>query len=55
MEKLSADCAKFPKRCFIVFTRNPMTGTDVQKYKVQFRQSFNSSFSLFKDKAEVPL
>ena len=55
MEKLSADCAKFPKRCFIVFSRNPMTGTDVQKYKVQFRQSFNSYFSLVKSKTEVAL
>lgn len=41
--------------CFIVFSRNPMTGTDVQKYKVQFRQSFNSCFSLEKDKVAVRL
>jgi len=55
IEKLSADCGRFPKRCFIVFTRNPMTGTDVQKYKVQFLKKFHSSFSLVKDKTVVPL
>ena len=55
VEKLSEDCANFPKRCFIVFTRNPMLGTDVQKYKVRFRQSFNASFDLVKNKKEVAL
>jgi hypothetical protein len=55
MEMLSADCANFPKRCFIVFNRNPMIGTDVQKYKVQFRQQFKSGLELVKDGAERPL
>jgi hypothetical protein len=55
IERLSADCPKFSKRCFIVFTRNPMTGTDLQKYKLQFQQEFSSYFALVKDKAEIPL
>src|SRR5947209_8726499 len=36
IEKLSVDRASLSKRSYIVFARNPMTGTDVQKYKVQF-------------------
>ena len=55
IEILSADRAGFLKRCFIVFNRNPMTGTDIQKYTLQFRRTFNSSFRLVKDKTEVPL
>jgi hypothetical protein len=55
MENLSADRAKFPKRCFIVFNRNPMIGTDVQKYKAQFRQTFRSGLDLVKSNKEVPL
>ena len=55
IKKLSADPAKFPKRCFIVFTRNPMLGTDVQKYKVHFFETFKASFDLVKDKKEVTL
>jgi hypothetical protein len=53
--KLSADRAKFPKRCFVVFTRNPLTGTDVQQLKLQFRKTFNSLFQPVRDKAEIPL
>jgi hypothetical protein len=55
IDKLSTDRACFRKRCFVVFTRNPMTGTDVQKYKVRFFRSFRAIFSLVKDKEEVPL
>ncbi len=55
IEKLSADHASLLKRCFVVFNRNPMTGTDTQKYKLQFRQTFNSGFRLVKDKTEVRL
>jgi hypothetical protein len=52
IERLSADRTRFPKRCFIVFNRNPMIGTDVQKYKAQFRQTFKSGLELVKNKAE---
>jgi hypothetical protein len=55
VERLSADMARLSKRCFIVFNRNPMTGTDVQKYKVQFRRMFNSYFALVKNEAEISL
>jgi hypothetical protein len=53
--KLSADRTRFPKRCFVVFTRNPMTGTDVQKHKVKFFQNFRAVFNLVRDRTEVPL
>ena len=55
IEKLSDNRAKISKRCFIVFHRNPMIGTDVQKYKAQFRQTFKSGLELVKDKSERPL
>jgi uncharacterized protein YjaZ len=55
IEKLSDDRAKRSKRCFIVFNRNPMIGTDVQKFKAQFRQTFKSGLELVKDQAEVLL
>jgi len=55
VERLSADRAKYPKRCFIVFNRNPMIGTDLQKYKAQFWQKFKSGLELVKDGAERPL
>jgi predicted metalloendopeptidase len=52
MEKLSADLTKLPKRCSIVFNRNPMIGTDLQKLKAQFWQKFISHLELVKDRAE---
>ena len=44
INQLSADRLHLPKRCFVVFTRNPMTGTDVQKHKVKFLQNFKAVF-----------
>ena len=53
--KLSNDHANCSKRCFIVCTRNPLIGTDLQKYKDQFWRTFKSRLELVKDKAERPL
>ncbi len=55
IERLSVDRVRIPKRCFVVFTRNPMTGTDVQRYKAKFRRNFNSRFDLVRDKAKITL
>jgi hypothetical protein len=55
IKRLSTDRAKLPKRSFIVFNRNPMTGTDTQKYALEFRKKFNSELKLVKDKQAVPL
>jgi hypothetical protein len=55
IERLSVNRANYPKRCFVVFSRNPMIGTDVQKYKAQFRRTFNSILALVKDESEVAL
>jgi hypothetical protein len=52
---LSAGASRIPKRCFVVFLRNPMIGTDVQKNKVKFSRDFNAVFSLVRDKAEIRL
>jgi hypothetical protein len=52
---LSADRTGVPKRCLVVFTRNPMTGTDVQRNKVRFHRDFKAPFNLVRDKIEVPL
>jgi hypothetical protein len=55
INRLSADCARLAKRCFVVFSRNPMTGTDVQKNKVRFRKNFNAVFRLVRNGTEIPL
>ena len=55
IRKVSADCKRLPKRCFVVFTRNPMAGTDIQNHKVKFRRDFTARFDLVRDKTEVPL
>jgi hypothetical protein len=51
--QLSVEPRIFPKRSFVVFTRNPMIGTDVQKNKVTFRKTFNSTFELVKNNSEI--
>lgn len=55
INKLSTDRARLRKRCFIVFSRNPMFLTDSQKYKVRFRKTFNAVFDLVRSKSEVVL
>ena len=55
INKLSANRTRLAKRCFVVFIRSPMTGTDVQKNKVKFQKNFNAVFRLVRDGAEVPL
>jgi hypothetical protein len=53
--QLSADCHNLRKRCLVVFTRNPMSGTDIQNQKVKFRKEFGALFSMVRDGAEVLL
>lgn len=55
IHKLSMDCKQFPKRCLVACSRSPLTGTDVQKYKVWFRNKFSAAFQVVRDGAEVPL
>lgn len=52
---LSSDRARQRKRCFIVFSRNPMTLTDSQRYKVRFQKNFNAEFNLVRNKTEAVL
>jgi hypothetical protein len=53
IQKLSSDRTKIAKRCLVVFTRNPMTGTDVQKSKIAFKKDFNAVFEPVRDGAEI--
>ena len=53
--KLSTDRRRLRKRCYVVLTRNPMTGTDVQQMKVRFLNDFNACFTPVRDRAEVQL
>jgi|SRR5665213_3891123 len=55
MRQLSANRTQFSKRCLVVIARSPMTGTDVQKYKVQFQRLFNSHFDLVRNNTEILL
>ena len=43
IKRLSTNPAKLIKLCFIISTRVPKQGTDIQKLQVQFRKDFNSS------------
>ena len=53
--QLSADFRRLPKRCLVVFTRSPMSGTDIQNLKVRFWNDFSARFEMVRDGAEVPL
>ncbi len=44
IRKLSASPAKSRKFCFIISTRVPKQGTDIQKLQIQFKKEFNASF-----------
>ena len=53
--RLSTDPTQLRKRCFVVFNRNPLTGTDVQKHKVRFLKSYNAAFRPVRNKTEIRL
>jgi hypothetical protein len=55
IERLSNRSSKSHKRCFVVFSRNPMIGTDVQKFKVKFWKTFKASFDLVRDGHEFEI
>jgi nucleotidyltransferase/DNA polymerase involved in DNA repair len=55
IEKLSIDRARLDKRCLVVFNRNPMTGTDVQRNKVTFKKNYNAAFQLVPGGTEISL
>ncbi len=44
IKKLSSNPAKLRKLCFIISTRVPKQGTDIQKLQVQFKKEFNANF-----------
>jgi hypothetical protein len=55
IEKLSENSRRLGKRCFVVFTRNPLATTEVQRLKVNFMNYFRARFLPVKDKAQVLL
>jgi hypothetical protein len=55
IDRLSADKRLHPKRAIIVFTRNPMSGTDIQIQQAKFLKDFRAILSMVKDKATLPL
>jgi hypothetical protein len=55
INRLSADRARLAKRCLVVFNRNPMTGTDVQRHKIIFQKNFNAVFELVRDGKEIQI
>ena len=55
IDRLCAGGGRLRKRCYVVFSRNPLTGTDVQRYKARFHRRFGAVFNLERDRAEVPL
>jgi hypothetical protein len=55
IKTLSADSVHLPKRCFVVYSRNPMPRTDVQNNKVKFRENFKADLRLVPDGTEITL
>jgi hypothetical protein len=55
ISKLSVQKNTHPKRAVIVFTRNPMSGTDVQNHQVKFLKEFKATLLLVKDNQEIVL
>jgi hypothetical protein len=55
IETLSKNATGLRKRSFVVFNRNPMSGTDLQKFKKIFLRDFNSEFDLKRSGSEVLL
>ena len=53
--QLSEQKSTHPKNAIIVFSRNPMDGTDVQNQKVKFLKEFNAAFKMVRDNSEMPL
>lgn len=53
--KLSAQKTTHPKRAVIVFTRNPMNGTDIQIQQVKFLKEFGARLIMVKDNSEISL
>jgi hypothetical protein len=53
--KLSVQKNTHQKRAVIVFTRNPMSGTDIQIQKVKFFKDFRASLVMVKNNQGIPL
>jgi hypothetical protein len=55
IDRLSEKKHRRPKRAIIVFTRNPMSGTDIQIHQAKFLKSFGATLLMVKDKTTLPL
>jgi hypothetical protein len=53
--KLSVQKNTHPKRAVIVFTRNPMSGTDIQIQQVKFFNEFRATFIMVRNNSEISL
>jgi hypothetical protein len=53
--QLSSDATQGRKRCLIALTRNPLSGTDINKHQIRFKKQYNARFLPVRDGAEVPL
>jgi hypothetical protein len=53
--KLSVQKNTHPKRAVIVFTRNPMNGTDIQIQQVKFLKDFKADLIMVKNNQEIDL
>src|SRR5690242_18611789 len=42
--QLSTDPKHGSKRCYVASTRNPLTDTEAQRYKVRFKRDYNARF-----------
>ncbi len=52
IEKVSQDKRRQKKYCFIVSSRIPKTGTDILKWKKEFKRDFNAVFNLKNNQME---
>ncbi len=55
IKRLSKNQLKFSRRCFIVTSRNPMTGTDIQGLQKKFQKNFKADLFISRNNSEVSL
>jgi hypothetical protein len=53
--QLSSDPTQGRKRCLVALTRNPLSGTDINKHQIRLKKHYNARFLPVRDGAEVSL
>ena len=55
IDQISREKNKHPKSCYISSTRCPLTGTDIQKERLNFKKKFNARLLIKNGSYEIPI